>query len=585
MKYTIPDCGKGVNFDLLPSELEPGMWSSCTNYRFRSGFAELWEGLHLKYNDTGEMSWITPYTTGSTYYAVYARPTGAVAYNGATATDIAPFTNNVVVASAAAVGTTVTITTGVAHGRTTGNTVIVYGFVPTQYNGTHVITVTGATTFTYTAAVAPTASPPTVAGAYSLNSGNGFSGGSINTRYTGGAFNGLCLMNSPDSGLFYWDGNTSNKLRRVPNFSSSTLFSVATAARPFKNFIVVLGQYVNGVHQPQNVAWSDSVSDAGSIPSSFTASDTNQAGETNLTETQGAVVDCLPLGDTNIVYTQDSYYAMQYVGGEQVFTFTRIPGNEGLIASNCVVDTPAGHVFLTPSYDVRLHNGGESKSIALGRVHNAIRNYVNTAGVAPGSFLCVNHNKNEVWVCLAPAGEDYAASVLVWNYVDDTWGNFITASDIASGLAHAAFGLYPTAASTTPVADLWTLNYAQFTSAQSGLCSAKSGIGKFLDVALTGTLTREGLDIGDRDRMKTLQRSRWNIDGTGSATITHGSSKFADTAATYATGVTYTIASTDYCNARATQGRFIALSLSSSALSVNAKVRSIDLDVTPGGTR
>jgi hypothetical protein len=586
MKYTIPDCGKGVNFDLLPSELEPGMWSSCTNYRFRSGFAELWEGLHLKYNDaSNELSWITPYYTGATYYGVYLSPSAAFAYNATTGvrTTISPYTSSTAIASVTSVGTTVTVNTGTAHGRTTGDTIIAYGFVPTAYNGTYTVTVVDADTFTYTAGSAPGVSPPTVQGAYSLNSGNALSGGALGIRYTGGSFNGLCVVNAPSLGLFYWDGNTSNRLRRMPNFAGTSTFSVATAARPFKNFIVVLGKTENGVYKPQSVAWSNAVIDSGSIPTTFTAADTNQAGETNLTETQGAAVDCLPLGDANIVYMQDSYYAMQYIeGGDSVFSFTRLPGNEGLFASNCVVDTPAGHVFLTPSLDVRIHNGGESKSIASGRVLNAIRAYAGELATA-GHFLCVNRNKNEVWVCLPASGEDFASRVFTWNYVDDTWGQFTTSSDNTSGLGHGAFGLYPSA--NGPVSDLWVLNYSTGTTSQSGICSAKEGAGKFLNVSLTGTLTREGLDVGDRDRMKTLQRSRWNIDGTGSATITHGSSKFADTAATYATGVTYTIASTDYCNARATQGRFIALSLSSSALSVNAKVRSIDLDVTPGGLR
>lgn len=584
IKYTIPDCGKGVNFDLLPSELEPGMWSSCTNYRFRSGFAEMWEGLALKYNDAvNELSWITPYYTGAIYYAVYAIPTGAYAWDRTTRTNIAPFTSGAAIASVTAAGTAVTVNTGAAHGRTTGDTVIVYGFIPTAYNGTYTITVTDADTYTYTAGSAPGVSPPTVQGAYSLNTGNGLSGNFASERYTGGAFNGVCLLNSPTSGLFYWDGNTSNRLRRMPNFNGTTTFSTAKAARPFKGFVVTLGKTENGSYKSQNVAWSTSTSDAGSIPTAFAASNKNQAGETNLTETQGAAVDCLPLGDVNIVYMQDSYYAMQYVDGEEVFTFTRIPGNEGLLASNCVVSTPVGHVFLTAGLDVRLHNGGESRSIATGRVFNAIRSYALVDSIDLGFFVCANHLKNEVWVCIPGNGDEYAGRVFVWNYVDDTWGQFTTNTELASGLCHAAYGLYPSANGPTP--DLWVLNYAGLTTGQSGICSAKDGAGKFLNATIAGTLTREGLDAGDRDRMKTLERSRWNIDGTGSVTIAHGSSKFADTAATYATGVTYTIGSSDYCSSRATQGRFIGIKLTTVALSVNAKVRSIDLDLTPGGTR
>lgn len=63
--------------------------------------------------------------------------------------------------------TTATLTTATAHGLSTGDTVVVTGASPSQYNGTYSITVTGTTTFTYTMASAP-ATNATVPGAYSV---------------------------------------------------------------------------------------------------------------------------------------------------------------------------------------------------------------------------------------------------------------------------------------------------------------------------------------------------------------------------------------------------------------------------------
>ena len=63
---------------------------------------------------------------------------------------------------------TATLTTAVAHGLVTGNTITVAGAIPTQFNGTYRITVTGATTFTYTMATAPSGDATTV-GAYTIN--------------------------------------------------------------------------------------------------------------------------------------------------------------------------------------------------------------------------------------------------------------------------------------------------------------------------------------------------------------------------------------------------------------------------------
>jgi hypothetical protein len=50
---------------------------------------------------------------------------------------------------------TATLTTAVAHGLVTGNTVTVAGAVPAEFNGAYRITVTGPTTFTYVMATAP----------------------------------------------------------------------------------------------------------------------------------------------------------------------------------------------------------------------------------------------------------------------------------------------------------------------------------------------------------------------------------------------------------------------------------------------
>lgn len=62
-------------------------------------------------------------------------------------------------------GTTATLTTSSAHGRSTGQVVMVYNAVPSAFNGTYVITVTTTTAFTYTMASTPSSNATTV-GAY-----------------------------------------------------------------------------------------------------------------------------------------------------------------------------------------------------------------------------------------------------------------------------------------------------------------------------------------------------------------------------------------------------------------------------------
>jgi hypothetical protein len=72
---------------------------------------------------------------------------------------------------------TATLTTASPHGLNTGNRVSISGATPTQFNGIYRITVTGASTFTYTMASAPSGNA-TVMGSYTVN---GITGVASNT--------------------------------------------------------------------------------------------------------------------------------------------------------------------------------------------------------------------------------------------------------------------------------------------------------------------------------------------------------------------------------------------------------------------
>jgi hypothetical protein len=63
---------------------------------------------------------------------------------------------------------TATLTTSTAHGLISGNQIVVSGAIPTQFNGTYIITRIDNTSFSYTMATAPSGDATTV-GAYTIN--------------------------------------------------------------------------------------------------------------------------------------------------------------------------------------------------------------------------------------------------------------------------------------------------------------------------------------------------------------------------------------------------------------------------------
>jgi hypothetical protein len=91
-------------------------------------------------------------------------------YNGTSWIKMATTTTAATITSITRVGTLATMTTTTPHGLVTGNQITISGALPTAFNGTYVVTVTGASTLTYVMASTP-ANDATVVGTYVVNFG------------------------------------------------------------------------------------------------------------------------------------------------------------------------------------------------------------------------------------------------------------------------------------------------------------------------------------------------------------------------------------------------------------------------------
>jgi hypothetical protein len=586
MLSTIQKCGNGVNKDLLPSELLPGQWSDALNIRFRNDFAEKFKGIKAAYAVPAVVPYyIDLYTANSSRFIIEASTAKVFCDDGVTATDITRFGEGKQISSITFATTTATLTTATAHGLTTGATVIVYLAFPAVYNGTFVVTVTSTTAFTYTLPSTP-ASVATTLGAYSTNINSDFTG-AIDDRWTGGALNGVLILNSPTDGLHFWSGTPADKVRRVP-----TSINIADSARMFKNYIVSLGTTVSGVKRPHNVAWS-SAAEPGAIPSSFTSTLFNDAGNQDLAETTGQMVDSLPLGDVNIIYKQDARYAMQYIGGNFVFRFQRLPGNDGLLARGCVVNTPKGHVFLTNG-DVKIHNGGEATSICDGRIRKWLFSTMDS-NFAQRSFLALNPQKKEVWVIFPSFSQTTCDTAAVWNWDSDTWGirSLSNVTYAATGLISGNLILDTWVSDADPWntdASAWFENEFSQNESRMVISTSTPRIGLVdtgtLDfgVVFSWLLEKRGIQLDDSDSVKTLSASRPQFSALPGTVVSvfHGSAQTTDGTPNYAQPITYTIGTSNMANRFATGGRYMAYKLTSNDPQP-VTIRSYDLDYTKQG--
>jgi hypothetical protein len=106
-------------------------------------------------------------TAGGKYLIACNGVDPTIVYDGTSWFSLASTSTAATISTITRVGTLATLTTATAHGLVTGNQVTISGATPSAFNGTFVITVTGANTFTYTMASTP-GSNATVVGTYTV---------------------------------------------------------------------------------------------------------------------------------------------------------------------------------------------------------------------------------------------------------------------------------------------------------------------------------------------------------------------------------------------------------------------------------
>lgn len=189
--------------------------------------------------------------------------------------------------------------------------------------------------------------------------------------------------------------------------------------RSFKRYLVGLDVTKSGVRYPTMIKWSHQAP-SGGVPTSWSVEDTTvDAGEWTLSDEGGYLVDMLALRDVMMLYRENATWQMQYVGGVDVFRFTRLFAEIGCIARKCAVEFFSGKHLIFTGDDVVVNEGQQPRSVMTDRTRKLINldltNYAR-------SFVAVDYREKEVWVCFPETGATYCTRAVIWNWVSDTWG-------------------------------------------------------------------------------------------------------------------------------------------------------------------
>jgi hypothetical protein len=126
----------------------------------------------------------------------------------------------------------------------------------------------------------------------------------------------------------------------------------------------------NGVQSPTGVITSNFPT-AGTVPSTFNTNVSTDATSNILPEFEGEILDAQTLQNIMYIYGENEVWQMVQVGGTEVFDYSLLFTNRGVINSNCVFEYNGLH-YVFGTNDIWVHDGVTPRSIVTDRTREFI---------------------------------------------------------------------------------------------------------------------------------------------------------------------------------------------------------------------
>ena len=258
------------------------------------------------------------------------------------------------------------------------------------------------------------------AGAYAATASEG---------WTSTVIGGVVILNNFIDAPQFWAitaatglPSTATVLADLTNWTSTDR---CKSMRAFRSFLVSLNiedKSVGVLKQSRVVKWSTEAA-IQTVPSSWDENDaTVDAGEYELADTKGAILDGLPLRDTFMIYKDDAVYSMTYVGTPFIFSFRQLSPSVGILSKNCVAEFDGGH-FLFGNGDIYLNDGQRITSLLPHKMRDHVFALLDGDHIDK-SFVVADYGRTEMLACFVStsAGTDNQCDrALIWNWVNNTF--------------------------------------------------------------------------------------------------------------------------------------------------------------------
>ena len=429
----ITDVGRvGIIEDIPPYNLPPNAWSGGNNIRFLDNGVKKVAG----YEEVMATCPFAPYylhpylSAGGTYYWL-AYGTAAIAvWDGSAWTDLTRQTAMTLNGAVSASGGSITVNTGAAltallpsasgklaigNQETLPNTnyyeVVTYSSFNTS---TGVITLSGTLAYDHTtgAVVTPFDGATTTDNAYGANT--------TDRKWTATNLNGIVVATDGFDTPQMWPISGGIPSKTIPfmelrNWPSG---NKCKSIRSFRTFLVGLN-WERTENEPRLVKWSTEAA-YGSPPTSWDALDaTLDAGEYQLADTPGDIIDGLPLGDSFLIYKNDSIYIMNYIGTPYIFSFKLLSPTIGALSKNSIKEFEGGHFFIGNS-DFYVCNGQKVAPLLPERLRRTVFDELNGDNYEK-CFVAADYVKNEMIAGYPSGSSTVVNKAVLWNWKTDTF--------------------------------------------------------------------------------------------------------------------------------------------------------------------
>ena len=246
--------------------------------------------------------------------------------------------------------------------------------------------------------------------------------------------------------------------------ASVTITTRCKMLSAFRSFLISLNITKDNVNFPRLVKWSTEAATQ-TLPTSWNeTTSTVDAGEFELADTKGAILDGLPLRDSFMIYKEDAVFSMTFVGTPFIFAFRQLSPTIGAIAKNCVAEFDGGHAIFGKG-NFYVNDGQRMKPILPMKLKEYVFQSID-GQQTDKSFVVADYGRNEILFCFTSdgGGTNFPNKAVVWNYVTNTF----TIRDIPD-CAHMGYGNVSNPTTSTTWAETagywetatgpWTMSY------------------------------------------------------------------------------------------------------------------------------